>query len=319
MPRFIVGVDIGGTKILAAVATQRGRIIKSVNLPTEAKKGKNVSVANVINSVKMVLAEANIPLSKVSAIGVGVPGPMNYKKGTVLNPPNLPGWKKVNIKKIIQQKFRKPVFVDNDANAAALGEFRFGAGRGAKNMVFITISTGIGGGIIIDRKLYRGNIGGAGEIGHTVIDMNGIPCSCGNRGCFETLASGKAMARMARELAGKNKTSLIYKLAKGNLKNITALTVEEAAKVGDKLALKIVKEIGRRIGIGVTNVINLFEPDKVVIGGGLSNFGSMIFTPIRKTVTEIALEPGRSRSKIVPAKFKREAGVFGAIALCLDK
>jgi len=318
MSKYLIGVDIGGTKILSAIATNKGEIFKSLTIKTEAKKGKSASLRNVIRSIRSLLEETDIPLSQISAIGIGVPGPMDYKKGTVLNPPNLYGWKKVNLKKIIQKEFRKPVYIDNDANAAALGEFRFGAGRGTTNMVYITISTGIGGGIIINKKIYRGSIGGAGEIGHTVIDMNGMPCNCGNRGCLETLASGRAMTRMARELAKKNKSSLIYKLAKGKLNNINAYIIEEAALAGDKPALRIVKEIGKRIGIGVSNIINMLEPDKVVIGGGLSNLGNMIFAPIRKTVTEIALEPSRSRSKVVPAKFKKEAGVFGAIALCMD-
>jgi len=318
MAKYIVGVDIGGTKILAALALRNGKIIKTISLPTQAEKGKAVSLNNVKKAIRMVLSQTKTPLSRISAIGVGAPGPMLYKQGIIINPPNLPGWKKVNLRKILQREFRKPVFIDNDANAAALAEFRFGAGRGTKNMVYLTISTGIGGGIIIDKKLYRGGIGGAGEIGHMIIQINGPKCGCGNRGCLEALASGKAMAELARELVKINKRSLIYKLAEGKIKKITAITIEKASKARDRLALSIINEIGRRLGTGIANIINILEPDKVVIGGGLSSIGKPLFTSIRKTAKELSLEPGRSSTKIVPAKFKREAGIRGAVALCLD-
>jgi glucokinase len=293
MKKLVIGLDLGGTKIAAAIADQKGKIIRRLVVPTEAQKGKEAVIKNIFASIKNV-AQNN--LASVKAIGIGAPGPILYKEGIIVSPPNLPGWKKVPLRKIIQDEFKIKTILENDANAAALGEARFGAGRGIKNLIYITISTGIGGGVIIDGKIFRGAVGTAGEIGHTTIDPDGPRCGCGNYGCLEALASGTAIAQKA----GKDATE-----------------VGKAARQGDKEALKIIRETGEYIGIGVANLANLFNPEMVIIGGGVANLGEMLFKPIRETVKKRALEVPASILKIVPAKLGSDAGVLGAVALCL--
>ncbi|OGC35189.1 transcriptional regulator, partial [candidate division WOR-1 bacterium RIFOXYB2_FULL_48_7] len=237
---MVIGVDLGGTKIAAVIATQEGKIITDVNIPTEAQKGQKHVIENIKKAIDTLIRGQR---RKVSKIGIGVPGPILYDQGIVIEPPNLPGWKKVNLKKILEKEFKVPVFLDNDANCAALAEAYFGAGKNAQNFIYITVSTGIGGGIIINRQLYRGAIGAAGEFGHMIIDPHGYPCGCGNIGCFEAMASGTAIRRRA---------------------GMDAISVELAARQGDKKALKVIDETAHYLAIGIANLVNIFNPEIVV-------------------------------------------------------
>jgi glucokinase len=293
---MIIGIDLGGTKILTAVADKNGKVIASVKVDTQAKLGPKKVIDNLKKSVTLALDKANIPLSRISCIGVGAPGPI-IGDGTIVSPPNLPGWKKVDIKKLLEKMFRKRVVVENDANAAALAELMFGAGKHAKNLLYITISTGIGGGIIINRKIYRGSFGIAGEIGHMNVLIDGPRCKCGNRGCLEAVASGPSIARFA----GKN----------------DALAVEISARKGDKRSLEAIGQAAKHIGTTVGSVNNLLDLDMIVIGGGVANMGDLLFKPIRKWASKCAMSITRKHLKIVPAKLKTNVGVMGAIAICL--
>ena len=290
---MIIGIDLGGTKIAAALADDHGKIITDVNIPTEAAKGQRTVIDNVIKAVAMLMSSSK---KKVTCLGIGVPGPILYKTGIVIEPPNLPGWKQVNLKKILEKRFKIPVQLDNDANCAALAEAKFGAGRKAKDFLYITVSTGIGGGVIIDRKLYRGAIGAAGEFGHMIIDPQGPLCGCGNHGCFEALASGTAIKKRA---------------------GMDAISVELAARQGDEKALQVIRETAHYLAIGFANLVNVFNPELIVVGGGVSKMRELLFNPIREEFKKYALTLPAKNVQIVRAKLGDEVGVLGAIALCL--
>lgn len=315
--RRVIGVDLGGTKILSAIVDEDGGILQRVNVSTEASRGKQRVIRNIKDSIKTLLHRSGICLSDIKAIGIGAPGPIEFKKGMILNPPNLPGWKRVPLGKILEKEMGKKVILENDANAAALGESLFGAAKGVKNFIYVTVSTGIGGGLFLGGELYRGSVGGAGEVGHMVIKTDGPKCGCGGRGCLEAMASGGAMARLAAERAKKNRSSSLLELAHGDPKKITALTVELAARSGDALAAEIIKEIGFYLGVGMSNLVNIFSPDMIVMGGGVMNLGELILKPVRETVRGLALSPARDNVKIVRAALKQDVGVLGAAALCL--
>ena len=293
---MIIGIDLGGTKILTALADSEGRIISSVKIDTQASLGPEKVIANMIKSISLVVKQARVPLSRVSRVGIGAPGPI-LGQAIIVSPPNLPGWLHVNIKSVMQKKLKKKIYVENDANAAAFGEFCFGAGKGFKNLVYITLSTGIGGGIIINGKIYTGSIGTAGEIGHMVIDQKGPKCGCGNRGCLEALAAGPAIAKMAGQ---KN-----------------ALEAELAARRGNKRAQNAINTAAKYIGIGIANINNILNPDIFVIGGGVSNMGRILLDPVKSWAKKYSMEASRKSLIIVPAKLKNNAGVMGAIAVCL--
>jgi glucokinase len=315
--KYTIGVDLGGTKILSAILTNTGKIIAKVQVPTEADKGKAHVTRTIKDSIRSLLKTSNISLSQISCIGIGAPGPVLTKKGIIFDPPNLPGWKRVPLKRIMEKEFKKPVVLGNDADAAALGEAIFGAGKGLRNFVYITVSTGIGGGIVIDGELYTGAVGGAGEIGHMKITDDGPRCGCGRIGCLEALASGKAMARRAKEEIAKGCRSLMIKLVDGRIENLSAFTVETAARLGDKLAKDIINEASRYLGIGLSNIINILAPDMIAIGGGVSNMGDIFLKPAIRIARESSLSPAGSHVKIIRAKLRRDVGVLGAAALCI--
>jgi glucokinase len=293
MKKLIIGLDLGGTKIAAAAATPAGRIVSEIIVPTEAGKGHEQVIKNIIKAIDTL---ARSKKSQVGCIGIGVPGPIDFKTGVVIDPPNLPGWKKVNLKKILQKRFKVPVQVDNDANCAALGEALFGAGKKAKDFLYITVSTGIGGGIIINRQIYRGVNGSAGEFGHMIIDPRGYKCGCGNRGDLEAMASGTSIKTRSGE---------------------DAMAIHIRAQQGDKKALKVIEETGKYLGIGIANLVNIFNPEMVVVGGGLSNLGEMLLKPARQEFKKHALKLPAKSVKIVRAELRDKSGLYGAIALCL--
>jgi glucokinase len=224
----------------------------------------------------------------------------------------------VPLKALLEQEFRIPVWVANDASLAALGEHRFGAGRGFSHLIYITLSTGIGGGFIIDGKLFLGAHGFAAEIGHMVIDPDGPRCVCGNFGCLEALASGSAIARMAQEGISSGKPSAILNLVDGDLSKVTAQTVEKAARSEDSLAKEIMERAGTSLGIGIVNLLHLFDPELLIIGGGVSKAGDLLFEPVRRVIAERAMH-GFKQAKIVPSALGDDSGLYGAVAWVLDK
>jgi glucokinase len=290
---MLIGIDLGGTKIAGVLITKTGQILMDVQIPTEAYKGKAQVLTNIEKAIDMLIKSKK---ANIKAIGIGAPGPILYEKGIVVEAPNLPGWKRVPLKKILEQHFNTSVFVDNDANCAALAEAHFGAGKEARDFIYLTVSTGIGGGIIINRSLYRGAKGAAGEFGHMIIDPRGPQCGCGKHGCFEAMASGSAL---------KKKTGM------------DALSIELAARQGDKDAQKAIRDIASCLALGIANLVNIFNPEMVIIGGGLSNMRELLITPIRQEFKQYALTLPAKTVKIVKAKLGTKAGVLGAAALCL--
>jgi glucokinase len=313
---YLVGVDLGGTNIVAgALAEDGSEVIALRSEPTRADQGADAVVDRIVRMIDTVIAEtiAHTGAKKDDMIGIGVgaPGPLDRKRGIVITTPNL-GWTNFPLRDVIADRTRLPVRIDNDANCATLGEWWLGAARGASNVIGMTIGTGIGGGVILGGRLYHGSSDMAGEIGHATIDITGRRCKCGNYGCLEAYASGPSIADRAREaLSGDD--SLMVKMAGGDPARITAATVYEAAKKGDDVALDVVRETSRFLGAGVANLLNIFNPDVVVIAGGVTQAGETLFAPLRREVRKRAFKPAVDACEIVPGVLVA-AGVVGAVA-----
>ena len=305
--QVVAGIDIGGTKIAIALENEAGERVAARRLPTEVRLGPEIILENICRAVEEMLAETR---TKLISIGVGCPGPIDIKHGLVLSPANLPDWIDFPIVERLEKRFGVSVLLDNDANAAALGEYFDGAGRGFKDVFYVTISTGIGGSIICEGRIHHGVQAGAGEIGHTIVDSDGVRCRCGTNGCLETIASGTGIARRMREaVAARNGT------AAENLDEITAETVVEAVKSGDETARQIWDETIKFLAIGIGNAITLLAPEAVIIGGGVSFAGELLLAPLRreigKNVTMVPVE----KVEILRASLGSESGVCGALML----
>lgn len=310
---YVIGIDIGGTKTSVSLGTDKGKIIIRTVLPTEGPVSTLTQVKQVIRAY---ISRYDAKLNRIRGIGVCAPGSLNFKKGSLINSPNMPGWRNVPLKQIFSKTFKLPVAIDNDANCAALGEKTFGAGKKVNNLFYYTISTGIGGGLIIGGEIHHGASFDAGEIGHSVIVPDGPRCNCKKQGCLEALASGTAIAKCARRRAKKN--SLILKLAEKR-SNINAIIVAQAAAKGDKLARQIYNQAAFYLGLSVTNIIQIINPEMIIIGGGVSKVGKLLFGPLLKTVNEFTWVRPRRSCQIVPAKLKDAVGDLGAISLVLKK
>jgi glucokinase len=315
-PQFVIGVDLGGTKILTALAGMDGRPVAEVKLPTGAREGRQHVLGQIVSSVEQVLVKAGVKPEQVLAMALGAPGPLDTSKGIIHFAPNL-AWHDLPVRQVLEQRLSIPVLLDNDANLAALGEHVYGAGRGVDNMVYITVSTGIGGGLILDGRLYRGITDVAGEIGHMTVLPDGPLCSCGARGCLEALASGTAIARDARELAACGRGDQILAAAGGDPAGITAVTLAAAAAAGDAAAESIIKRAARYLGIGIANIINLLNPSLVVLGGGVMAIGELIWQNLHLEVRARSLEAAGKSARLAPAELGGRAGVMGAVALAL--
>lgn len=313
---LIVGIDLGGTNFRACLADREGNLIRRESWPTEAQEGHAAVSRRLDAAVRHI---AGPDLARVAGVGVGAPGPLDPWRGVIIAAPNLPGWVDVPLRDDMQSGLGLPVYLGNDANLAALGEFRFGVGRGYSHLVYITVSTGVGGGVIVDGRLLLGAKGLAAEIGHMVIDLKGPRCACGNYGCLEAMASGTAIAREARARMRDGAPTVLWELAKGDLEAVDAVLVEQAARAGDAFALGLLREAGYYLGVGVVNVLHLFDPEIVVVGGGVSRAGELIFGPLRETVQARAMPGYRERSHIVPAGLGDDAGLMGAVALVMSE
>lgn len=317
-PLFL-GIDLGGTKILAAVATSQGEILAREYCATPALEGPEAVIKTILEASHNVVGKAGVTTVQLAATGVGAAGTSNPHTGVISYSPNLPGWKDVPLKDIMERELGVQTFVGNDANAAALGELYFGVGRGIRNLVYVTISTGIGGGIIIDGKLYSGTSGVAGEVGHMTIDANGPRCSCGNYGCWESLASGNALAREARHRVSQGARTTILDHAQGNIEQVTARTVHEAALEGDALAHELIARTSYYTGVGFANLINIFNPELIIVGGGLSNMGNLLLEPAVKVARERALKAPCEAVRFALAQLGSDSGVLGSVALALEE
>lgn len=311
-----IGIDVGGTNVKIALVDKSGKIIYSNSVPTYAKMGYEYTVNNIKQAIKDLMKETNTTAKDIDGIGFDFPGQVDYKTGVVKLAPNIPGWVNVPIAQMIEEEFHIPTRIDNDVRCAALGEMKFGAGQGCENFVCITVGTGIGSGLVINGQLVRGASNAAGEIGHIKLQMkDGLICGCGDTGCLEAYASGPSIVAMAQDYIKGGKSTKFREMAAAEGGEITPYMVAKAAEAGDPVAKRIFAIVGEYIGIGLTSVINLLNPEKVIIGGGVAEAGDLLLNPIRKTIKERAMVVAGSAVEIVPAQLGNSAGVIGASML----
>ena len=303
---MVIGVDLGGTNLRTALVNQNGEIADKVKEPTCASDGHAKVVQKLIENIKAQQVSALRGGNKVAAVGVGAPGVIHAHTGVVVKSPNFPDWNNLPLKKELETALVLPVFIENDANSAALGEQWRGAGQGIKSMILLTLGTGVGGGIILDGKIWPGADGMAGEIGHMTIVPDGRQCGCGNTGCLEMYASSRGIVMTYQERSSRT----------------TAITSEEiyqAARDGDVLSCDVLKDMGRLLGIGIANLINIFNPEMIVIGGGVKDAWPLFIEATRAEIRTRAFEYPATRTQIVPSMLGDDAGMIGAAALAFQK
>ncbi len=315
MAQYVLGVDLGGTKILTALVDRRGRVLERVRMATP-QTGPDTVVAAIVESVGAVVQQAGIEPGGIEAVGVGAPGPSDPVAGVVFDPPNLAGWHDVPLAEMLSGRLGIRAYVENDANAAALGERWTGAGHGIDDIIYITVSTGIGGGLIFGGRLYHGTSGTAGEIGHMVLVYGGPLCPCGRRGCLEAVASGTAIAREARAVVDSGRATALSAVPRESL---SAADVAQAAREGDAASREIFARAAAYVGTGVTNLVNLLNPAMVIIGGGVAKAGDLLFAPVRRIVLEEAFERPATAVQIVPAALGDSSGAIGAAAVAIER
>lgn len=318
--RYVMGVDIGGTNlVVGAVVTDGSAVVGLRTEPTGAAHGADTVIDRIVAMARATMEEARQADSEAEfdGVGIGSPGPLDRKTGIVILTPNL-GWVDMPVRDRIGSALRLPAWLDNDANCAMAGEWWVGAAKGARHAVTFTLGTGIGGGIVIDGRLLHGASDVAAEIGHITIETNGRRCGCGNDGCLEAYASGPAIARRAIEMIEAGAESVIPSLVGGALARVSAQTVYEAAGSGDPLALEVVQDTAKYLGVGVANMINILNPEVVVICGGVTQAGDRLFTPLRREVARRAFRPAVQACRIVPGLLPGTAGVVGAAKVFLD-
>jgi glucokinase-like ROK family protein len=315
---YVVGIDLGTLNTIAAVVDLEGKIVERVEHPTNGEKNRDDVIERVKTAIHEVISASNLNLQKIAGIGLAVPGLVDSKKGMILFIPNF-GWKDTPLREILEEEFHTPIFIDNNANAMALSEAQFGIGRGVKNFICVNIGIGIGSGVIINREIYRGETECTGEIGHTTVDYNGPKCSCGNNGCLEVMAAGPAIARRAVKAIREGRKTVITELVEENLNQITAAVVAQAANQGDRLAREIMEKTGEYLGTGIANIINLFNPQMVIIGGGVAQAGSLIFDPLKRTMKKRAFSVPAKVVKIATPSLGRDCTVIGAASLVLKE
>lgn len=314
--KYAIGVDLGGTNIKFGIVSREGKLLNKISLSSKAEGGPDKVVKQIKIGINELLSVTKL---KIRGIGIGSPGVVSIKKGTVENPPNFPGWTKVNLGKIIGKDFHIDCHVENDANAAAIGEMIFGAGKHYNSFVMITLGTGVGGGIILNRKLYRGEIGAAGEIGHMTINYDGPQCKCGSKGCIEAyVGNNYLISKIKSDLISKPNQKILN-LVKNDLNLLTPLVINKAAENGDEFAKAVIRSMGEQIGSALASVSNILDLSTFLIGGGVSGFGKPLFTAITQAMQTRVVTPLRHRVKVIPAKLKNEAGIKGASALVFYK
>jgi len=314
--RWVLGVDIGGTNLVVGVVpVSGGKPLAIASGPTNGERGADAAVADIGALAETVSAEAlaRHPGSRdrIVGVGIGCPGPLDLSRGRIIETPNL-GWAGYPIRDRIADRLGLPATLDNDANCATYGEWWQGAARGAQNIVGVTLGTGIGGGLIVEGKLVHGANGGAGELGHMTIELNGRRCACGNRGCLEAYASGTSIAARAREGIQAGARSEISRLVGDDLSRVTARTVYDALLLGDRHARAVMRETAEYLGAGLANVVNFFNPEVIVVMGGVTKAGEHLFVPLRAEVRRRAFASAVDACRIVPGALDGSAGVVGA-------
>ncbi|MCQ2738729.1 MAG: ROK family protein [bacterium] len=308
-----IGIDVGGTNVKIALVSDKGKIIYSNSIPTRTEMGYEYTINSMKDAIRDLLKETKLQAANIEGMGFGFPGQIDCQKGIVRLAPNIPGWVNVPIAEIMEKEFCIPTRVDNDVRTAALGELNYGAGIGCQNLICITVGTGIGSGLVINGKLVRGASNAAGELGHIKLTMDGGPlCGCGDRGCLEAYASGPSIVAMAEEYIKGGKSTKYRELANPD---ITPYIVAVAAKEGDPVAKQIFRIMGEYIGMGLTSVVNLLNPEKIIIGGGVAEAGDILLNPIKETIQKRAMSIQGNAVEIVPAQLGNTAGVIGASLL----
>ena len=311
-----IGVDLGGHSIKLAVVDEVGTVRLRETAPTCADEGKDASVARIVRSVKAFLAQAEAICDAPIGVGIGAPGLIDVETGMVRFSPNLPGWLDVPIREIIEEATRLPAGLGNDANVVAMAENAFGAGKEFQDFICATLGTGIGGAIVVGGNVGTGADGTAGEIGHTTVDPDGPLCNCGNHGCLERFVGIKyIVARALSKLESGTQESRLPKMVDGQLENLTPKIIAQAAEQGDSLAREVFEETGMYLGIAFANLVNILNPEAIVLGGGVSNAGELIFGPIRETIQRRAMIVPRKTVQVVRATLGHDAGIIGASLL----
>ena len=313
--KYAMGVDLGGTNIKLGIVSNKGKLVKKNSIKTQADKGRDVVIENIKKGIQELLKSKSTKKYKIDGIGIGCPGVVTPGKGIVEDPPNLPGWEKVNIGKIVHKEFKKNVFVDNDANAAAIGELIFGSGKKYKSFIMITLGTGVGGGIIINKKIYHGDFGAAGEIGHISIDYNGPKCNCGSYGCIEAYSGNHYLSERVRDKLKKHPESKLWEVINDDLSEVSPRKIQDAAEKGDDFSIHVIEELGVHLGSAFTSLCNVLDISVFIIGGGIAGFGKPLFDSIKRTISRRVMSPIRPRVRVLPAKLKNDAGIKGASAL----
>lgn len=309
-----IGIDVGGTNVKIALVDDKGNIIYSNSVPTRAEMGYEYTVNNIKQAIYDLMKETKLCTKDIEGIGFGFPGQVDYKSGIVRLAPNIPGWVEVPIAKLIEDEFKIPTRVDNDVRCAALGELNYGAGQGCENLICITVGTGIGSGLIVNGKLVRGASNAAGEIGHIKMQIHDGPiCGCGDTGCLEAFASGPSIVAMAEDYIKGGKSTKYREMANGN--PITPYIVCEAAKAGDPVAQRIFTIMGEYIGVGLASVVNLLNPEKIIVGGGVADAGDLLLNPLKETLYKRAMKIAGSAVEVASAQLGNTAGVIGASLL----
>ena len=345
---LVVAVDLGGTQIRTAVL-QGAKLLSRVGYLTGENRTPESVIPRLYNAVQQALDEAHVTLDQIAGIGIAAPGPLDNRTGIIYSPPNMPGWNDIPLRDLFYERYQVPTYVENDANAAGLGEFMFGAGRGCRNIVYLTISTGIGGGIIIDGKLVEGTSGTAGELGHMTIDWRGVRCRCGNIGCLEAMASGTSIARLANEAIAAGQGAELLAFASTMLEHpdtvpdpaalptqgnttlplneqedfdpagesllVNARTVARAAEAAIPLAREIITYAAEALGVGLVNIIHIFNPEMIILGGGVTLMGRMLMEPALRIVHERAMKASLDVVQISLAQLGANVGLIGAGAL----
>jgi glucokinase len=302
----VLGLDIGGTKLAAGVVDRAGQVLSFAVEPTNAEDGPERGLERLFQLGRATVEHAGLDLSQLSAVGIGAGGPLDAARGVLIAPPHLPGWCDVPITAVAEQAFGVPVALENDATAAAAGEHRYGAGAGTSHMVYLTISTGVGGGVVIGGILYRGASGNGGELGHVTVDCAGRVChGCGRRGCLEAYVSG---------------TSITERASEAGMGDLTASAVAAAAASGDPVAIAVWDATTDALACGLTSIVNLFEPELVVLGGGVvSGTGEQLLGPVRERVGAEAMSPAREAARIVQSALGKHVGVVGAATIAYER
>ncbi len=313
---LVVGIDIGATHVTFVLTDYLAHVIDEIEASLDIFEGPQVCLPFVDQMLRSWLEQLGVKLSQITAIGVGVPGPIVTDAGMVSGPPIMPGWDLFPIREWLEKAWSCPVTLGNDAEFGALGEWAFGAGRGVDNLVYIKVGTGIGAGLLIDGQIYRGTTGCAGEIGHVTIEENGPLCTCGNRGCLEALAGGRAISQKAiQAIKAGVRTTLSER---PSIETINAMDVIAAARKGDHLSQKLVQEAGYYLGTALANLINLFNPTKIVIGGGVAQVGDLLLEPVRKVAKQRSLKVASQAVTITSAVLGRRSSAMGAVAQAIS-